>query len=50
MLGQAVAKYLTEGELDVSNINCDLSLKIFDLLNYLFLFPTLIRANGKKLF
>lgn len=24
ILGQAVAKYLTEGELDVSNTDCDL--------------------------
>jgi len=28
MLSQVVAKYLTEGELDVSNTDCNLSLNI----------------------
>lgn len=35
MLGQAVAKYLTEGELDVSNTDCDLLLKYLKLFVFI---------------
>jgi len=50
MLGQAVAKYLTEGELDVSNINCDLSLKIFDLKLFVLIANTNTKPTGKNYF